>query len=71
MSKQSIIRAWKDETYRRGLSEVERAALPESPVGRLNLDELTAAEMAEVQGGNYPVQTRECSIMFQQCNYLK
>ena len=51
MSKQNIIRAWKDENYRRSLSEAERAALPENPAGRLNLDELTAAELAEIDGG--------------------
>ena len=75
MSKQSIIRAWKDENYRRGLSEAERAALPENPVGRLNLDELTAAELAEVQGGyTYPnpSPTNECSIggEFQGCRHV-
>jgi mersacidin/lichenicidin family type 2 lantibiotic len=70
MSKQNIIRAWKDENYRRSLSEAERAALPESPAGRLSLDELTAAELAEVQGGNYPIVSRECSIggVFQGCH---
>ena len=51
MSKQNIIRAWKDENYRRGLSEAERAALPENPAGRLDLDELTAAELAGIDGG--------------------
>ena len=70
MSKQSIIRAWKDETYRRGLSAAERAALPENPVGRLNLDELTAAEMAEIDGG-YVVQTQECTNLFRGCTYTK
>ena len=70
MSKQNIIRAWKDENYRRSLSEAERAALPENPVGRLNLDELTAAELAEVQGGNYPIVSRESSLggVFQGCH---
>ena len=51
MSKQSIIRAWKDENYRRSLSEAERAALPENPAGRVDLDELTAAELAGIDGG--------------------
>jgi mersacidin/lichenicidin family type 2 lantibiotic len=51
MSKQQIIRAWKDRAYRRGLSAAERAALPENPAGRVDLDALTAAEMAEIAGG--------------------
>jgi mersacidin/lichenicidin family type 2 lantibiotic len=33
MSTQNIIRAWKDESYRSGLSEAERAALPPNPAG--------------------------------------
>jgi len=31
-----IIRAWKDEAYRSSLSDEERCALPENPVGELN-----------------------------------
>jgi mersacidin/lichenicidin family type 2 lantibiotic len=54
MSKQNIIRAWKDENYRRSLSEAERAALPENPAGRVELDELTAAELAGIDGGGGP-----------------
>jgi mersacidin/lichenicidin family type 2 lantibiotic len=76
MSKQNIIRAWKDETYRRSLSEAERAALPENPVGRVDLDELTAAEMAEIDGGlfdndiGYNNNTDQCSTYFSSCRYL-
>jgi mersacidin/lichenicidin family type 2 lantibiotic len=44
----SIVKAWKDETYRSNLSEAERAALPQHPAGLL---ELTDAELAEVAGG--------------------
>jgi mersacidin/lichenicidin family type 2 lantibiotic len=50
MSKQTIIRAWKDEEYRRGLSEAERARLPAHPAGAV---ELTAAELGAVEGGAY------------------
>ena len=53
MSKQNIIRAWKDQAYRRSLSAAERAALPANPAGRVDLDELTAAELAEIAGGYY------------------
>jgi mersacidin/lichenicidin family type 2 lantibiotic len=48
MSKQSIIRAWKDEEYRLSLTEAERALLPAHPAGAV---ELTAAELGAVQGG--------------------
>ena len=37
MSHQEIVRAWKDEDYRLNLREVERAVLPESPVGTILL----------------------------------
>jgi mersacidin/lichenicidin family type 2 lantibiotic len=41
MHRDQIIRAWKDEDYRVGLSEIERAALPENPAGLIELpDEL-------------------------------
>jgi mersacidin/lichenicidin family type 2 lantibiotic len=48
MSKQQIIRAWKDEAYRRGLSEAERAQLPVNPAG---LVELTEAQLGSIAGG--------------------
>ncbi|HMD61401.1 MAG TPA: mersacidin/lichenicidin family type 2 lantibiotic [Opitutaceae bacterium] len=48
MSIKNIIRAWKDEDYRRSLSEAERALLPEHPAG---LIELSGAEMDGVNGG--------------------
>jgi mersacidin/lichenicidin family type 2 lantibiotic len=60
MSKQQIIRAWKDQAYRRGLSAAQRAALPENPAGRVDLDELTAAELVGIAGG-YSIQTAGCT----------
>lgn len=44
----NIIRALKDPTFRASLSDAERAALPESPIGAVELDD---ASLAEVQGG--------------------
>ena len=44
---EKIIRAWTDPEYRDSLSPEERAALPESPVGAI---ELTDAELDEVRG---------------------
>ncbi len=45
MSEKEIIRAWKDEDYRSGLSESELSALPENPAGLVELsgDEMKAA----------------------------
>jgi mersacidin/lichenicidin family type 2 lantibiotic len=57
-----IIRAWKDEEYRLSLSEAERALLPESPVGMI---ELTDEELDGASGGccTYycPTGTQQCS----------
>ena len=53
-----IIRAWKDEEYRLTLGADERAALPESPVGRV---ELTDEQLGDVAGGNVAItQTSIC-----------
>jgi len=48
MSKEQIIRAWKDEAYRRSLSEAQRAQLPENPAG---LIELSDVELEQASGG--------------------
>ena len=48
MSQHDIIRAWKDEEYRAGLSEAERALLPEHPAG---LIELSDTDLDAVAGG--------------------
>lgn len=48
MSKQDIIRAWKDAEYRNSLSAAERAALPDNPAG---LIDLTSEELGAVAGG--------------------
>ena len=52
MASKDLVRAWKDEEYRLSLSEAERALLPESPVGSL---ELTDAELDQVAGGGCSV----------------
>jgi mersacidin/lichenicidin family type 2 lantibiotic len=45
MSRQEIIRAWKDAEYRNSLTESQRAALPAHPAGlvELPIDVLDAA----------------------------
>ena len=48
MSVQDIIRAWKDKEFRAGLSEAQRALLPDNPAGAI---ELSAAALEQVWGG--------------------
>ncbi|HKS30082.1 MAG TPA: mersacidin/lichenicidin family type 2 lantibiotic [Pyrinomonadaceae bacterium] len=58
MSRPDIIRAWKDEDYRRSLTSAERALLPENPAGVV---ELTDAELGAVFGaGTYAYGTLGC-----------
>jgi mersacidin/lichenicidin family type 2 lantibiotic len=47
MSQENIIRAWKDSSFRDGLSESERSFLPTHPAG---LVELTNADLSGVGG---------------------
>ena len=39
MSNNDVIRAWKDEEYRLGLSEAERALLPAHPAGAVEISD--------------------------------
>ncbi|MBD2244957.1 mersacidin/lichenicidin family type 2 lantibiotic [Nostoc sp. FACHB-888] len=48
MSSLDIIRAWKDEDYRLSLSDSQRALLPDSPVGLVELSDL---DMGSLAGG--------------------
>lgn len=48
MSKQNIIRAWKDRDYRNSLSPKELASIPPCPAG---LSELNSGVLASVAGG--------------------
>ena len=45
---QTIIRAWKDRTFRESLSEPDRQALPDHPSGWI---ELSSEQMLDVTGG--------------------
>ena len=48
MTDRDVIKAWKDEEFRRGLSEAELSALPENPAGAV---ELTDADL-DAAGGD-------------------
>jgi mersacidin/lichenicidin family type 2 lantibiotic len=48
MSRQNIIRAWKDEKYRQSLSAAERETLPPNPAG---LPDLSDAQLKQAAGG--------------------
>jgi len=48
MSRENIIKAWKDPKYRKGLSASQRAGLPDSPAGARVLSE---DELAQASGG--------------------
>ena len=48
MSKENIVRAWKDPEYRQGLSASERSSLPQHPAGAMALG---ADDLRQVSGG--------------------
>jgi mersacidin/lichenicidin family type 2 lantibiotic len=50
MSPNNIIRAWKDEEYRRGLSQAARESMPPSPVG---ITELSDDQLTKAAGGTF------------------
>ena len=53
----TTIRAWKDEGFRLTLADADRARLPESPAGLIELDD---ADLGEVAGGEGITQTTVC-----------
>jgi mersacidin/lichenicidin family type 2 lantibiotic len=59
MSREQIIRTWKDETYRSSLSEAERAMLPEHPAGIIDLQD---ADLEQAAGGMMP-STQYCETV--------
>ncbi|HTT70593.1 MAG TPA: mersacidin/lichenicidin family type 2 lantibiotic [Anaeromyxobacteraceae bacterium] len=66
MKPEQIIKAWKDENYRKSLSEAERAALPENPAG---LIELSDAELGDIGGGARALpETVECTRPWMTCS---
>jgi mersacidin/lichenicidin family type 2 lantibiotic len=54
MTRETIIRAWRDPEFRSNLSETERADLPEHPAGWIELEEAVLKGLA----GGKPDPTR-------------
>jgi len=65
MSKDTIIRAWKDPAYRNGLSQGERAALPANPAGSI---EISDADLGKVAGGKYNPTIQPCLSFWVLCS---
>lgn len=64
MSKDNIIRAWRDPEYRDGLNAQDRALLPANPAGRIE-----DAKLAEVAGGVPPLSLFDlCTVRL--CTWL-
>ncbi len=61
-----VIRAWKDEEYRLGLSAEQRAALPENPAG---LVQLSNEDLNATQGG-WGVFTNNCTNYTTRCESI-
>jgi mersacidin/lichenicidin family type 2 lantibiotic len=68
MSPLDIIRAWKDEEYRRSLSEAKRALLPAHPAGFI---ELTDTELDVAAGGLRPAPTAIRITCNAQCQSMR
>jgi mersacidin/lichenicidin family type 2 lantibiotic len=54
MPPRDIIRAWKDEEFRLGLSDAQRLLLPAHPAGTIALDD---ADLDHVAGGRVEGRT--------------
>jgi mersacidin/lichenicidin family type 2 lantibiotic len=61
MSKTTIIQAWKNQEFRKSLSEAELANLPANPAGATML---SGSELDQVSGG-LPPSTAKCTDMGQ------
>jgi len=58
MNRETIIRAWKDPTYRATLSASERAELPDHPAGQA-VTELDDDALGDVAGGVLGLNSRD------------
>jgi mersacidin/lichenicidin family type 2 lantibiotic len=61
MTRDQIIRAWKDADYRESLGESERSMLPEHPAGLIRLDD---EELESAAGGETLFGLDFCGSIF-------
>lgn len=66
MSAKDIIRAWKDEDFRLGLSSAQRALLPENPAGAIELSDEELGDAAGADSYTHYHWTCPCTLLF--CN---
>jgi mersacidin/lichenicidin family type 2 lantibiotic len=80
MKPEQIIRAWKDEKYRRSLSDAERAQLPENPAGIIELSDAMLESVAGAGGKSastgalcYVTKSKECTTITKTsiCDFTK
>ena len=62
MSKLDVVRAWKDESYRRTLSEDQLAELPANPAGTIELDDRAVAAKTNGKKCETPPTTALCTV---------
>jgi mersacidin/lichenicidin family type 2 lantibiotic len=75
MSDIDIIRAWKDEEYRKSLTDEQRASIPPNPAGKM---ELTDMDMSAIAGGTEALPVARtgsgltmgcCSSVINECGF--
>lgn len=75
MSDIDIIRAWKDEEYRKSLTDEQRASMPMNPAGQI---ELSDADLGSVAGGTDQTDLQRtgsgltlgcCSSVINECGF--
>jgi mersacidin/lichenicidin family type 2 lantibiotic len=64
MSKESIIKAWKNPEYRKSLSASQRAGIPENPAGVMTLSD---DELERVAGGARIIVSCFCTFSGDDC----
>jgi mersacidin/lichenicidin family type 2 lantibiotic len=68
MGAEETVRVWKDRRVRRRMSAVQRAALPESPAGPVELSDERIAQLGGgVEGSIISVTLPLCPTMYTGC----
>ena len=80
MKTEQIIRAWKDEKYRRSLTDAERAQLPANPAGLVDLSDAMLESIGGARGTAastgalcYITKSKECTSITKTaiCDFTK